>query len=68
MGLMGPCMLPLQTLGVPYAGFIYDRTGSYDAAFLTFEGAFAFAACVLLVVTRRQPVAQAEPQQVLEEA
>jgi predicted MFS family arabinose efflux permease len=68
MGLMGPCMLPLQTMGVPYAGFIYDRTHSYNAAFITFEVAFAAAACMLLLITKRQPDTQAEARQRLEEA
>ncbi len=36
MGLMRPIMLPLQTLGLPLAGAIYDNTGSYDIAFYCF--------------------------------
>lgn len=68
MGLMGPCMLPLQTMGVPYAGFIYDRTGSYETAFITFEGAFILAACAMVLVTRRETVTESKAQQALEEA
>jgi MFS family permease len=38
MGLMNPVMLPIRVLGIPYAGWIFDRTGSYEIAFLTFIG------------------------------
>ena len=50
MGLMSPCMLPVQLLGVPYAGFVFDRTGSYDIAYETFLGVYVLAACVLLTL------------------
>ncbi len=43
MGLMGPLMLPIHLFGIPYAGLVYDRTGSYDIAFLTFLGVYALA-------------------------
>jgi MFS family permease len=43
MGWMTPVMVPIHIFGIPYAGWIYDRTGSYDAAFLTFLGAYALA-------------------------
>ncbi len=36
MGLMSPCMLPIQMLGVPFAGYVFDRWGSYDLAFEIF--------------------------------
>jgi len=49
MGLMSPAMLPIQMLGVPFAGHIFDRTGSYRIAFQVFVGAFALS---LLVLTR----------------
>jgi MFS family permease len=38
MGLMNPLMAPIRVLGIPYAGWIFDRTGSYEIAFLTFIG------------------------------
>ena len=38
IGLMNPVMLPIRVLGIPYAGWIFDRTGSYEIAFLTFIG------------------------------
>ena len=33
LGLMRPAMFPIQILGVPFAGLVFDRTGSYDLAF-----------------------------------
>jgi MFS family permease len=50
MGLMGPVMLPVHILGIPYAGWIYDRTGSYEIAFLTFIGIYVLAIAVLLLL------------------
>jgi hypothetical protein len=43
MGLMTPVMVPIHIFGIPYAGLVYDRTGSYDIAFLTFLGVYALA-------------------------
>ena len=43
MGLMIPVMVPIHILGIPYAGLIYDRTGNYQIAFITFLGAYALA-------------------------
>ncbi|MHC4428661.1 MAG: MFS transporter, partial [Planctomycetota bacterium] len=48
MGLMTPVMVPVQIFGIPYAGWIYDRTGSYDIAFASFLGVYAFAGAVIL--------------------
>ena len=50
MGLMTPVMLPIHVLGIPYAGWIYDRTGSYEIAFLTFIGIYVLAIAVLLLL------------------
>ncbi|MGI1679985.1 MAG: MFS transporter [Cellvibrionaceae bacterium] len=36
MGLMRPMMLPLQVLGLPLAGWVYDTRGSYNLAFYSF--------------------------------
>ena len=47
MGLMNPCMLPLQASGLPFAGWMYDRNGNYDAVFVTFFAAYALAAIIL---------------------
>lgn len=54
MGLMSPCMLPIQASGVPLAGLIHDATGDYNAAFIAFIVAYALAAGCLLLV--RNPV------------
>jgi MFS family permease len=47
MGLMSPVMIPVMSVGIPYAGWIFDRTGSYAIAFRTFVGVYALAAVVL---------------------
>jgi MFS family permease len=47
MGLMSPAMLPIQMLGVPFAGHVFDRTGSYRFAFQVFAGAFALSLALL---------------------
>ncbi len=33
LGLMRPTMLPIQIIGMPIAGAVYDATDSYDPAF-----------------------------------
>jgi len=48
MGLMRPAMFPLQIIGVPLAGWVYDTTGSYSPAFYTFIGLYVLAAFVVL--------------------
>lgn len=52
MGLMTPCMLPLQVSGVPFAGYVYDTTGRYDLAFKTFLGLHVLASLSLLVLRK----------------
>jgi len=54
MGLMTPCMLPIQASGVPIAGLIHDATGNYHYAFISFVASYACAATCLLFV--RDPV------------
>lgn len=65
MGLMSPCMLPIQTTGIPFAGYIYDRTQSYKIAFLVFLGAYACAAVILLFL---RPTNSAQNPQKLQTA
>jgi MFS family permease len=43
MGLMIPVMIPVQIVGIPYAGWIFDRNGTYDVAFTSFIAAYALA-------------------------
>ena len=38
LGLMRPAMFPIQILGVPFAGWVYDVYQSYDPAFQVFWG------------------------------
>jgi MFS family permease len=53
LGLMRPAMFPIQILGVPFAGWIFDVTGSYNVAFQVFLGLYFLAA--LAVSFYRQP-------------
>lgn len=53
MGIMAPVLIPFQIVGLPLATWIFDRTGSYETAFLIFLGFYAAAA--LLVVFLRLP-------------
>jgi len=53
LGLMRPAMFPIQILGVPFAGWIFDISGSYDLAFQVFLGLYFLAA--LAVSFYRQP-------------
>jgi MFS family permease len=57
MGLMSPAMIPIQLLGLPFAGYIFDRTGSYRIAFQVFAGAFALS----LVMLSRLRLPEHEP-------
>ena len=36
MGMMRPMMIPIQSIGLPLSGWIYDRYGNYDLAFYLF--------------------------------
>lgn len=47
LGLMRPAMLPIQILGVPFAGWVYDVTGSYANAFEAFLCIYVLAAIAL---------------------
>ena len=47
LGLMRPAMFPVQILGVPFAGWIFDTTGSYALAFQTFLGIYLIAALAI---------------------
>ena len=44
LGLMRPAMFPIQILGVPFAGWIFDMTGSYALAFQVLLGLYLLAA------------------------
>ncbi len=56
MGLMSPVMLPLQTLGVPLAGWIFDAQGSYLLAFQIFVAGYVLS--MLLLVFLKLPTVE----------
>ena len=47
LGLMRPAMFPIQILGVPFAGWVYDTTGSYAQAFQVLFVLYALAAVMV---------------------
>ena len=47
MALMAPLMTPLNVAGTAFPGVIYDRTGSYDGAWLISLGLLCLAAVCL---------------------
>ncbi len=47
MGALLLLMLPFQLLGLPFATAVFDRTGSYELAFVTFLALYAVAIVVL---------------------
>jgi MFS family permease len=53
MGLMRPVQFLIQPIGVPLAGWIFDTTGSYDAAWQIFCGVYIAAG--LLIAALRVP-------------
>ncbi len=53
LGLMRPAMFPLQVAGVPFAGWVYDSTGSYALAFEVLFILYALGAMAL--ATYRAP-------------
>ncbi len=55
MGLMSPCMLPIQASGVPLAGYLHDKLGDYHLAFIIFAASYVAAALCLLFI--RHPLA-----------
>ena len=61
LGAMRPPMAIIHLLGVPFAGWVYDSTGSYEPAFLTFLGLYAVTTLVVLGIrvetrsARRRP-------------
>jgi MFS family permease len=61
MGLMSPVMLPIHVAGIPYAGWIFDRTGSYDIAFSTFLVAYGLAIAAILFLRLPEVEPAGEP-------
>ena len=61
MGLMSPMLLPIQILGVPFAGYVYDTYGSYDLAFTVFICMYVSALLIftLLRMPEQEPTGEA---------
>ena len=47
LGAMRPPMAVLHLIGVPFAGWVYDATGTYQPAFLTFIGMYFLSAIIV---------------------
>lgn len=45
-GIMNPAMMPITLLAAPFAGRVFDRTGSYRIAFVTMLFALALSATI----------------------
>lgn len=65
LGALRPAMFPIQIIGVPLAGWIFDSTGSYRPAFTTFLVFYAVAA---LLATRFREHRQRDPSAPAEHA
>ena len=67
LGAMRPPMAVLHLTGVPFAGWVYDTTGEYTTAFMTFIGLYVVAAIIVLGLrvnnraVDRAPVAEGAP-------
>ncbi len=48
LGLLRPGMFPLQIIGVPLAGWMFDATGSYNLAFMVFIVLYLVAGMIAL--------------------
>ena len=57
MGMMSPAMLPIQLIGIPLTGYIFDTRGSYELAFHLHLVSYAIAALALgmLVLPDHEP-------------
>ena len=53
MGIMTPCMLPIQVTGVPLAGYVFDQYGSYTRVFYFFLFVYSLSAIMLLLLKKQ---------------
>lgn len=51
LGLLRPAMLPVQVIGVPLAGWVFDTTGNYDLSYMIFIGLLTLG-IISIFVTR----------------
>jgi len=47
LGAMRPPMAILHLTGTPFAGWVFDTTGEYTIAFITFIGLYLITACAV---------------------
>ena len=63
LGLIRPAQFPIQILGVPFAGWVYDSYGSYQLSSEVFLGIYLLAAISILFyrapLTVRQEMGEA---------
>ena len=50
LGLLSACLLPFNLFGFPFATYMYERSGSYAPAFLSFVALCVLAAAALFAV------------------
>ena len=54
LGIMRPAMFPIQIIGVPFAGLVFDEFGSYEIAFRVFLLLYLIA--IVSICFYRRPV------------
>ena len=54
-GAQMPLFLPFALVGAPLAGYVYDRTGSYDTVLIALAAALVVAALLLCWLPRAKP-------------
>jgi len=55
LGAMRPAMASIQLLGVPFAGWVFDTTGSYKPAFTTFLVLYLLTAAIVYLLRVNNP-------------
>ena len=54
MGVMMPCMLPIQVSGTPLAGFVFDTYGSYTRVLYFFLGVYCLSAAMMFLLKKQE--------------
>ncbi len=55
LGAMRPAMASIQLLGVPFAGWVFDTSGSYKPAFATFLVLYLVSAAIVYLLDVSKP-------------